>query len=144
MPTCAKCETDKAESEFRVRPDRNNVRLKNCRPCERVIQLEHYYGLKQRDPFLWKLRIIRANISKEVTDGWVKVQIEKQDYKCAISGRPITVLDFEVDHITPRSKGGDGRLSNLRLVCRAANAAKGDAAERLIAARQPNGGTPAA
>jgi hypothetical protein len=126
VPQCAKCEVEKPETEFRSRPDRNNWRLPNCRPCERVIQLANYYGIKGRDPFTWKLRIIRANISKEVTRDWIISTLAAQDYRCAISGRQITELDFEVDHITPRSKGGGGELANLRLVCRAANAAKGE------------------
>jgi hypothetical protein len=63
MPTCAKCQTDKAETEFRIRPDRNNWRLPNCKPCERVIQLDNYYKSKEENPLLWRLRVMRNNRS---------------------------------------------------------------------------------
>lgn len=126
MPQCAKCEIEKPESEFRFRPERNNYRLNNCRPCERVIQLENYYSLKESDPAEWRFRIVRAKFSKEITREWIAETLARQDGKCALSGRPITLVDFEIDHIIPRCKGGTNALSNLRMVCRAANAAKGE------------------
>lgn len=126
MPTCAKCEVEKPESEFRVRPERNNWRVPNCRPCERVTQIDNYYKAKSTDPFLWRFRVIRNNISKEITPEWFEQQWKRQDGRCVLTGRKLDRMTFEVDHIIPRSKGGDGSLANLRFVCEEANTAKAD------------------
>lgn len=46
---------------------------------------------------------------------------------CALTGDALPSLDgAEVDHIVPRSRGGPDDPDNLRLVCRAANRAKGN------------------
>ena len=47
--------------------------------------------------------------------------------KCALTGRKINLLDsrsYQLDHIVPRSKGGDNSLDNCQLACREANQAK--------------------
>lgn len=47
---------------------------------------------------------------------------------CYLSGRPIDLSDarsYELDHIIPRSKGGDNSLGNLGVAVREANRAKG-------------------
>jgi 5-methylcytosine-specific restriction endonuclease McrA len=47
--------------------------------------------------------------------------------KCALTGRKINLLDsrsYQLDHIVPRSKGGDNSLDNCQLTCREANQAK--------------------
>lgn len=64
------------------------------------------------------------NRCKSITALWLITQLKGQKYKCAISGRPITEMDCEVDHILPSSRGGSDELDNLRLVCPAANRAK--------------------
>jgi 5-methylcytosine-specific restriction endonuclease McrA len=49
------------------------------------------------------------------------------DPKCALTGRNINLLDsrsYQLDHIIPRSKGGDSSLDNCQLTCREANQAK--------------------
>lgn len=124
MPTCVRCEAEKPESEFRVRPDRNNWRVPNCRECERAIQLENYYRAKSSDPQRWRIAVMRNNRSKEITAEWLAEMLERQNYECALSGRPIDIMSLEIDHIVPSSKGGTDDLSNLRLVCREANMAK--------------------
>jgi 5-methylcytosine-specific restriction endonuclease McrA len=48
---------------------------------------------------------------------------------CALTGRPIDLMNsksYQLDHIIPRSKGGDNSLKNCRLTCKQANIAKSD------------------
>jgi 5-methylcytosine-specific restriction endonuclease McrA len=126
MPTCAKCQTDKPDAQFRVRGDRNNWRLPNCRPCERAIQLEHYYKSKEVNPLLWRARVMRNNRSQHITLEWLEQTLAAQGGVCALSGAPIDLLTCEVDHIVPEARGGSDELRNLRLVCTRANEAKGN------------------
>ena len=51
------------------------------------------------------------------------------DPVCALTGRPIDLLKsrtYQLDHIIPKSKGGDNSLENCQLACRDANQAKHD------------------
>lgn len=125
MQTCRTCEIEKPISEFRFRPEKN-WRVKDCKPCESKAAKVWYKAAKKRDPIKWRIQVLRLNRSKQITIDWVESELDKQHHKCALSGRPIDILTLEVDHIVPRSKGGSDELSNLRLVCRAANAAKGE------------------
>ena len=49
--------------------------------------------------------------------------------KCYLTGKKIDLSDsssYSLDHIIPRSKGGDSSLENCALACREANQAKSD------------------
>ena len=50
--------------------------------------------------------------------------LEKFDRKCCYCGK--TGIPLEVEHITPKSKGGSNRVSNLCLACRDCNQRKGN------------------
>ena len=49
--------------------------------------------------------------------------LEKWERKCAYCGK--TDVPFEIEHITPRSRGGSDRVSNLTLACHKCNQVKG-------------------
>jgi len=51
--------------------------------------------------------------------------VEKQDYRCAISGRVLTPETASIDHIVPLGRGGEHTLANLWIVDYQVNAAKG-------------------
>lgn len=50
--------------------------------------------------------------------------LEKYNRKCCYCGKEN--VPFEVEHITPKSRGGSNRVSNLCLACHACNEAKGN------------------
>lgn len=50
--------------------------------------------------------------------------LEKWGRKCAYCGK--TGIALEIEHITPRARGGSDRVSNLTLACRTCNQEKGD------------------
>lgn len=47
-------------------------------------------------------------------------------HKCCVCGKRLNWPDFEVDHVTPHSKGGRTDLSNAALICKHCNASKGN------------------
>jgi CRISPR/Cas system Type II protein with McrA/HNH and RuvC-like nuclease domain len=51
--------------------------------------------------------------------------IEQQNYRCALSGRPLTPETASLDHIVPLSRGGKHDISNLWIVDHQVNNAKG-------------------
>lgn len=50
--------------------------------------------------------------------------LEKFDRKCCYCGK--TDIPLEIEHITPKSRGGSNRVSNLCLACRSCNQRKGN------------------
>ena len=52
----------------------------------------------------------------------LKLLIEKQNYKCALTGDAISFEDdIELDHILPTYRGGSNELSNVQWVTKEAN-----------------------
>lgn len=50
--------------------------------------------------------------------------LEEQEYRCALTGDPLSPDDVAVDHIVPISEGGDFTKENSQLVSKSANRAK--------------------
>lgn len=49
------------------------------------------------------------------------------DPRCSLTGRPIDLSDgpsYHLDHIIPKTKGGDNSLDNCQILCREANQSK--------------------
>lgn len=88
-------------------------------------EAEYYREMKDKTPWRWRARNLARNISKEITEDWLREKWSEQNGLCALSGREMEVLTFHVDHIVPRNLGGGDDLGNLRLVTPEANAAKG-------------------
>ena len=124
MRCCKRCGENKPASEFRFRADKN-LHVTSCLRCESATQAVYYRRMKDADPLKWRVQVIRGCRSKFATKEWLLSKLEEQSHKCALTGRPITIFDLEVDHIIPRTEGGGDELTNLQLVYRAANAAKG-------------------
>lgn len=51
--------------------------------------------------------------------------LSRDDYRCQYCGVFLTDSNFSVDHIIPKSLGGDNSLENTRCCCRTCNVKKG-------------------
>lgn len=60
-----------------------------------------------------------------VTAKMIMELIERQQFRCALSGRLLTPETASLDHMVPLSRGGMHDLSNLWIVDHQVNAAKG-------------------
>ena len=60
-----------------------------------------------------------------VTAKMILALLEKQGYRCAISGRELTPESASLDHIVPLSRGGEHCVTNVWIVDHAVNTAKG-------------------
>ena len=55
---------------------------------------------------------------------------------CAYCGMPLSVREMTMDHVVPRSRGGESRVANLVAACATCNVAKGArTAEEFLAER---------
>jgi 5-methylcytosine-specific restriction endonuclease McrA len=66
---------------------------------------------------------VDCNLDKP-TASKLKAMIEKQDYKCALSGVDLTPETASVDHITPISQGGLHVMGNIQILHTQVNSAK--------------------
>lgn len=48
------------------------------------------------------------------------------NYRCAHCGKPLTKYTATIEHIFPRSWGGDNTMNNLTVLCRQCNVLKSD------------------
>jgi hypothetical protein len=66
-----------------------------------------------------------GNDGQRATAAELKSIVEKQGYRCALTGRSLTPKNSELDHVVPRSKGGSNEACNLQWLHRQVNRAKG-------------------
>lgn len=65
---------------------------------------------------------LEATTSSEAKRKWRQSIKEKWNYECAYCG---SEENLTLDHITPRSKGGSDRLTNVLCACKECNNSKG-------------------
>jgi len=63
--------------------------------------------------------------SNDITAKSLMQLVERQKYRCALSGRALTPDCASLDHKMPLAKGGKHAMSNLWVLHRDVNAAKG-------------------
>jgi len=93
---------------------------------------KYYKKMKEDRPWLWRAKSLARNITKEITEEWLVNKHDIQGGLCALSGRPIDVMTFHIDHIIPKALGGVDDLDNLRLVAPEANMAKSDLTDKEL------------
>lgn len=72
-----------------------------------------------------KLLAIEVESGRSVSEASLMALLKEQEYKCALSGFPLTPENCAVDHKTPLARGGEHSIDNIQLVTEEINAAKG-------------------
>lgn len=121
--------------------DAGSVRCKKCNKRRRICDYKNYHKWKKEGKCTWcggkilvgkllcgKHYLMRVSLDRlESGKFWkeLKLLLEKQDYKCALTGDIISFEDnIELDHIISTSRGGKKELSNVRWVTKEANRLK--------------------
>lgn len=60
-----------------------------------------------------------------ITTKQIRELLDRQQYRCALTGWELTPQTASLDHATPLGKGGDHSVSNAQIVDHRVNAAKG-------------------
>lgn len=89
---------------------------KSSRPVEGVVR-EH--GLKSQE------KGATEDPHSRVTGSTILKMIERQGYKCLLTGLDLTPKTASIDHRIPLSKGGNHTLGNAQIVHRVINRMKG-------------------
>lgn len=79
-------------------------------------------SIRTTDPWRWKAHIVHVGHSGKA----LKAIFDLQSGKCGLTGRQLDFQSMQLDHITPKSRGGGNQIDNLRWVCKEANMAKRD------------------
>ena len=90
-----------------------------CRPTPQAGERPLVQKVHKRHPQL------EAQGDGKVTVAGLVDLLIKQNYRCALSGRELTIENVTLDHITPFAKSDDHSIDNVHLVIREANLAKG-------------------
>ncbi|NDD54535.1 hypothetical protein EBZ39_11785 [bacterium] len=140
---CGAGQKEKSLARNNKRRKINPLQFKINRFCSLVNKAtnEHYNLSKQdkidNEKIIKRLRIKMARFfqNKDTTYGEFmfssKDLLEKigKNPVCYLTGIPINLnkpRSYHLDHIVPRSRGGDDSLNNCQIACREANQAKGD------------------
>jgi 5-methylcytosine-specific restriction endonuclease McrA len=120
---CSQCLERRRVRE--VQRKQENAANGRCRECSEVAINGHQVCLK------CYMKIV-SNRHLGTRTRWREILelFERQNGKCALSGLPLTLgLNADLDHIVPRSRGGDNDLSNLQWVLEKVNEFKNNSLE---------------
>lgn len=82
--------------------------------------------MKIEDPWRYKANRIHPSVKGKLNKDELKSIWDRQNGKCALTGRDLNIYIMELDHIIPLSKGGLSVIDNLQWTCKEANQAKKD------------------
>ncbi len=128
------------------------VRLMNSTSLGRVINERQLYRHRRCAPWIqcdakridllqycaWLVgqRHLRATSRKRrvlgretISMGELRAILKSQNYRCALTGEPLTPTNFALDHIIPLAEGGDFTAANCQLVLKLVNRAKNTMSE---------------
>ena len=70
-------------------------------------------------------KVTRAKSKDQATRSQILELLERQQYRCALSGDALSPDDAELDHVVPVTKGGDNSINNIQIVTKRINRMKG-------------------
>lgn len=82
--------------------------------------------MKAEDPWRYKANRIHPSVKGKLNKNDLKSIWDRQNGKCALTGRELEIFSMELDHIVPLAKGGSSTIDNLQWTCKEANQAKKD------------------
>ena len=116
---CAHCKQQ--ESIVKKRWYEKKKRSGECLKCKQPATAKMYCEKH------WFVIIARTNFKNKINSQELKYLLEKQNYQCAITGRPLQIgINASIDHIIPRASGGTDELMNLQWVDLDVNFSKSD------------------
>lgn len=83
-------------------------------------------NLKKENPKLYRARALRQaylKLGHNISVPEILKQMEASEI-CPYCGKPIPLLDFSIDHIRPKQKGGSNAIENLHLIDKRCNTVK--------------------
>ena len=84
-------------------------------------------NLKKTNPKLYRAKALRRAFRLLGHNLSIEYIFTMMDYSiCPYCNKQISPLDFSIDHLTPKNRGGSNELNNLHLVCIKCNKVKGD------------------
>lgn len=96
---------------------------------DNLLMIANRLGLKRSKDLLEGFKVPTkardARTGKRASVNELMELFEKQEYRCALSGIPLTPQDCSCDHIVPVSSGGTDLVDNLQWVSPQVNKAKG-------------------
>lgn len=103
---------------------------KPCRDPDRAIRKLHDMGLLvkvSKGFYCFDLAQVVNNELYDFDEVTKKAVKDRDGWKCVICGKGLADgVELQVDHIKPRSKGGDGKLDNGQTLCGSHNYRKKD------------------
>lgn len=111
----------------KVKPTKGTSKIYFKRKEQRVCTVCGSPDLKNRTSCVthYLMQISKAHLGSRKRYQELITLMEKQNWKCALTGQDITFKDdLHLDHIVPKSKGGTNDIENLRWVIGDANEAK--------------------
>lgn len=101
---------------------------------EKVIEYRKKYQRSEIGLLKMKVKLQRRRLQarmtndKTINDSSIQELFEKQDKKCALCKKELTLLSklTHLDHIIPLVKGGVHSIKNIQITCSRCNLSKGD------------------
>jgi len=112
---CRQCNEIKGSKRFPVYPHSKDGHADTCWNCKATL----YNNLQNPNKFWWRKATIQ-NRYKLGKVTWIQLKslYDQQDHRCFYCKVPIDSPELiHIDHAIPRSKGGNGKIKNLRVVC---------------------------
>lgn len=121
--TCTHCKQIKPLEDFPVDNDKRSGKKSHCRLCHASLNQQR----RDENPY-WHPAIQQNYRAKQygkdgrVSPTEISALFEAAGHKCPCGA----TTDLEIDHIVPLNKGGEHEISNLQVLCKSCNSAKGD------------------